>query len=153
MTYDPAIVDYKDLLAGAKKMNCTSAIYTYNNTQKQAVANAGLSNVQLDWRDSLETRQVRKSEQKYYLRNTAYGYLPLTEYQAVKLNVAASPKNVKKLDPASLLSPRQTQLLQRIVQALNKDPQALSGFGFPENQDQLASYEAQLVERLDRLER
>ena len=151
VTYDPSVIDYSRLLAGAKRMRCTSAVYTYNDNQFKIAKQAGISNV-IEWKPSLETRQVRKSEQKYHLRNTALAYLPLNEFQAVKLNVLAGARfGGGQSKAAKLLSPRQIDLMGRISSAISENRGALSGLGFPEDQRNLVAYNESLLDRLEEL--
>jgi len=150
VTYDPAVIDYSTLLAGAKRMRCTSAVYTYNAEQKQIADRAGISNV-IEWGPSSESRSVRKSEQKYHLRNTSLAYLPLNEFQAVKLNVLAGSRfGGGESKVAKLLSPRQIALMGRISRAVSDDRSLLSGLSFPEDQRELPAYNATLLNRLEK---
>ena len=153
VTYDPAVIDYSRLLASAHRMRCTSAVYSYDNEQLRIARQAGISNV-IEWKPSSETRQVRKSEQKYHLRNTALAYLPLNELQAVKLNVLASSRfRGGQSEAAKLLSPRQLALMGRISTAISEDRTALSGLSFPEDQRNLVAYSEQLLDRLEGIEK
>lgn len=155
VTYDPQLIGYDKLLENAKRMECTSAVYTFDAEQKKLAQDAGLPEI-VEWEESLETRQVKKAEQKYYLRNTVYGFLPLTELQAVKINVAVSPlhdENDAKVDPQTYLSPRQKKLLARIQRVLKQDSDSLAGFGFPEDQAHLIEYGRKLETRLKELEK
>ena len=151
VTYDPAVIDYQRLLAGARRMRCTSAVYTYSDEQLKIADQAGVSNV-IEWKSSLRTQQVRKSEQKYYLRNTALAYLPLNEWQAVKLNVLASSRfSDGQSKAAKLLSSRQIELMGRISSAISENRSSLTGLGFPEDQRNLAAYNEALLNRLEEL--
>jgi len=151
VTYDSDQLAYEKLLEQAEKMECTSAVYTFDDQQKQIASEANVGPV-IPWQESLETRQVKKAEQKYYLRNTAFQHLPISELQAVKINVAVSPMHNKRTSPQEFLSPRQLKLLERIRKVLKRDPQALAGFDFPEDQSQLINYNQRLLEQLDKLE-
>ena len=149
VTYDPAVIDYSTLLAGAQRMRCTSAVYTYDDEQYRIAEQAGVSNV-IRWTPSSETRDVRKSEQKYHLRNTRLAYLPLNELQAVKLNVLASSRfRGGQSKAAKLLSSRQIELMGRISSAISENRGALSGLSFPENQQDLVAYQETLLDRLE----
>jgi len=150
LTYDPNVIDYKTLLAYAGQLECTAAVYTYDDQQYELASKAKIDEV-VPWDDSLETRQVKKAEQKYYLRNTVLAYLPLTELQAVKMNAALTQED--KGDVTSYLSPRQRQLLKRIQRMLKQDEQALDGFGFPEDPSNLVAYHQKLIAKLDQLEK
>ena len=152
VTYDPAIVDYSQLLAGAQRMRCNSAVYTYDDAQLKIAKQAGASNI-IPWKPSLETRQVRKSEQKYHLRNTPLAQLPLNELQAVKLNVLSSRSRGQQPELTKILSPRQIALMKRISTAISKNPNLLAGFSFPEDQSELAAYNNTLLDRLETVEK
>lgn len=130
-------------------MRCASAVYTYDLEQYRMAQRAGVSEI-IQWKPSLETRAVRKSEQKYHLRNTALAYLPLNELQAVKLNVLAGSRfRGGQSEAAKLLSPRQLQLMGRISNAISEDRGALSGLSFPEDQQDLVAYQESLLDRLE----
>lgn len=148
VTYDPEIIDYSKLLAGARRMRCTSAVYTYDDAQLKIAKRAGTSNI-IPWKPSLETRSVRKSEQKYHLRNTNLAYLPLNELQAVKLNVLAGHGRGQRSEVAKILSPRQIALMGQIASALSQNRNLLSGVSFPEDQSELAAYNNTLLDRLE----
>ena len=152
VTYDPEIIDYSQLLAGAKRMRCTSAVYTYDDAQLKIAKAAGTSNI-IPWKPSLETRQVRKSEQKYHLRNTTLAQLPLNELQAVKLNVLSSRSRGQQSELTKILSPRQIALMKRISAAPSKTPSVLAGISFPEDQGDLAAYNNTLLDRLETAEK
>jgi len=152
VTYDPATLDYRQLLAGAQRMRCTSAIYTYDDAQLKIAKQAGGSNI-IPWKPSLETRQVRKSEQKYHLRNTPLAYLPLNELQAVKLNVLSSRGRGQSSELTKILSPRQIALMRRISTATAKNSSLLTGISFPEDQSELAAYNDTLLDRLESAEK
>ena len=122
---------------------------TSNGTVAQR---AGISDI-IEWKPSLETRQVRKSEQKYHLRNTALAYLPLNELQAVKLNVLVSRRGGQRSELARLLSPRQIALMGRISNALSDSQSSLSGLSFPEDQHDLVAYNEALLDQLEQAEK
>lgn len=152
MTYDPQQIDYQQLLSSAKEMKCTSAVYSFDEEQQKLAKDAGIDPV-IEWKESLETRQVKKAEQKYYLRNTVFAYLPLTELQAVKINVAVSQVRTDTADPTDYLSERQKQLLDRIKKVLEKKPDGLAEFSFPEDQAELIDYNTKLMSKLEQLEK
>ena len=133
-------------------MRCTSAIYTYDDAQLKIAKQAGGSNI-IPWKPSLETRQVRKSEQKYHLRNTPLAYLPLNELQAVKLNVLSSRGRGQSSELTKILSPRQIALMRRISTATAKNSSLLTGISFPEDQSELAAYNDTLLDRLESAEK
>ena len=128
-------------------MHCTSAVYTYDDAQLKIARQAGTSNI-IPWKPSLETRSVRKSEQKYHLRNTGLAYLPLNELQAVKLNVLSGRGRGQSSEVVKILSPRQIALMGQISSALAQNPNLLSGISVPEDQSELAAYNEKLLNRL-----
>jgi len=148
VTYDPEIIDYSKLLAGARRMRCTSAVYTYDDAQLKIAKRAGTSNI-IPWKPSLETRSVGKSEQKYHLRNTPLAYLPLNELQAVKLNAMTSRGRGQRSELVQILSPKQITMMGKISSAISEDPRALSGLSFPEDQNELPAYNDKLLDRLE----
>lgn len=129
-------------------MRCTSAVYTYDDTQLKTAKRAGTSNI-IPWKPSLETRQVSKSEQKYHLRNTRLATLPLNELQAVKLNVLSSRGRGQRSELVKILSPRQIAMMGQISSAISQNPTLLSGLSFPEDQSKLAAYNQKLLDRLE----
>ena len=157
VTYDPNEIEYGSLLKSAKQMECTSTVFTYDDLQLAAAKSAGIGDI-VPWNDSLASRKVAKQEQKYYLRGTAYGYLPLSELQAVKANAMLKSKSNDTVE--KILSPRQIQIHARIQMALEKDKDALKGLGFPlygesksevERLAALLDYENMLRAKLDLL--
>ena len=157
VTYDPKLLDYQRLLKNAKQMECTSTVFTYGDEQWKAAKAAGIEKVAV-WKDDLATRKVAKKEQKYYLRGTLYGYLPLTESQAVKANSMLINKMTANVE--TILSPRQIKLRGRIQKALSKDRDSLKGLGLPlygeivpaKQESTLIEYEKALRSKLDELE-
>lgn len=149
IVYDPDVISYETLLEKARQMKCTNAVYTFNEEQHKAAKDAGIENV-IVWQDDLETRQVRKSEQKYYLRQSVYGCLPLTELQAVKMNAVVAGLG-GRWKPDDFLSPRQKTLLRRLQKAYAAEPESLRDFGFPEDQRNLVAYQQELEKKLESL--
>lgn len=149
VVFDPDVTRYETLLGKAQQMKCTEAVYTFDDSQKKAAENAGVKNI-IVWKESLETRQVAKPEQKYYLRNSIYGHLPLTELQAVKMNAVVAGLG-GRWKPEDFLSPRQKTLLKRLRKAHAANPEVLQEFGFPEDQRELVAYQQKLEKKLDSL--
>ena len=149
VTYDPQVIEYQSLLKHARKMECTATVYTYDDNQRKIADLAKIDNV-VEWDDSLETRLVARPEQKYYLRNSILAHLPLTELQAVKLNVALSSGDQDSA--MTYLSPRQRRLLKRIQNVVETNQDALSGMSFPADQSALIDYNHRLTQRLQELE-
>ena len=146
--YDPEVIDYSELLAGARRLRCTSAVYTYDDAQLKIAKQARISEV-IPWKPSLETRSVGKSEQKYHVRNTSLAYLPLNELQAVKLNALSVRRRGQRSELVKILSPRQMAMMGQISSALSETPRLLAGLSFPEDQSELAAYNDELLDRLE----
>ena len=149
IVFDPNVISYEKLLEKARQLKCTNAVYTFNSEQEKAAKAYGIDTV-ISWSEDLETKQVQTSEQKYYLRNSIYGILPLTELQAVKINSLLAGMG-GRWKPEDFLSPRQKTLLKRARKAYASDPESLRGLGFPEDQRQLAGYQKTLEKKLDSL--
>ena len=149
VVYDSDVISYETLLAKAQQMKCTNAVYTFNSKQEKAAKAFGIEPV-ISWKEELETKQVQTSEQKYYLRDSIYSLLPLTELQAVKMNCLLAGIG-GRWKPEDFLSPRQKTLLKRVRKAHASNPESLKGWGFPEDQRQLAVYQQTLEKKLDEL--
>jgi hypothetical protein len=141
LTYVPEFVDYESLVTAAQSFNCASQVFAHTDDQLN-IANKLVGNRAV--KASSPYRDAKPSDQKYYLAQSIYRHLPLTEIQATKIN--ALVKQNKTAD--SLLSPRQLALLQAITTVSKNDNQALREFVFPEDQNQLASYQQRLVAKL-----
>lgn len=102
VSYDPKMVNEKDLILKANKSQCADQVYTddkkISKTAGKIVGNtnvASISKFRLD------------ADQKYYLKKSVYIKIPMTDYQSMKVNsLLGSGKN-----PEGLLSPRQLQCL------------------------------------------
>ncbi|MEM7782231.1 MAG: VPGUxxT family thioredoxin-like (seleno)protein, type 2 [Planctomycetota bacterium] len=137
--YDPQAVQYADLVETAQSFECASKVFAESKTQlttaRRLVGNSA---------ESLKSkpRNAKLSDQKYYLRNTPYlRSLPLTRFQSTKINASLK----QKTDFRTWLSPRQLQLLERLIQS--KDGDALK-FRFPENDALLPEYHERLLRLL-----
>ncbi|MGI9516540.1 MAG: VPGUxxT family thioredoxin-like (seleno)protein, type 2 [Pirellulaceae bacterium] len=144
LTFDPAVIDYETLLKKALEMECASTVYAHDEAQRASSTAAGADVV--DAAEHPVTRDAKESDQKYYLRNSVYRHLPLTELQAVKINGALDPDNPS--DPAVHLSPRQREMLVQIEGLLKTDEQALAEYVCP-NEADLVAYHQRLSELLD----
>lgn len=100
--FDPATISYASLLKKAKALDCASEVFTRNEAQ-HTEARRLLGDRAIRTDDA-----VRPDKQpKYYLSNTPYRHVPMTQLQAARVN-AALPKEE---DPNRFLSPRQIKLL------------------------------------------
>jgi peptide methionine sulfoxide reductase MsrA len=108
--YNPSMVSYDDVLKKAGKAKCADSAYS-DDLEEQKIA------ARITKQKSKSTKAYRAdNDVKYYLSNTVYQYLPLSNYQAQKMNVALGKGEVV----ADYLSPRQKKLLEHINQNRNK---------------------------------
>lgn len=144
--YDPSIVDYSRLLATAQKFECASSVFAHNDAQmKTAKAAVGEKASQVN----RKMRDAKASDQKYYLLQTPYRHLPMTELQATKLNASLVAK--KPVD--DLLSPRQKALLKQIELIVKKDKDALKEFTTPAQANNLSSYSQKLIAKIEKIQK
>ncbi len=116
--YDPSRVDYRTLLTAARKAECASTVFARNEAQHKIATEIAGSNVVR----STEPISIDK-QPKYYIFNSAYRYLPMTEAQANRVNRAL----FHKTDPQQYLSPRQIEVFKVIEK--NPDAKWLSMIG------------------------
>jgi hypothetical protein len=144
--YDPAVVNYAELVDSARTMECASRVFAHSNEQL-AVAKKKVGKQAVLANDNQSTRDAKTSDQKYYLRQTPLIHLPLTEFQATKINAALKTKQPFE----SWLSGRQRDLLVGIVAAKKSNPAAFEGLAYPEQPAKLADYWKQVEIRLAEL--
>ena len=121
--YNPSLVSYDDILKTAGKEKCADSAYT-DDREEQAIAS------KITKRDSKATKSYRiDKEAKYYLSNTVYQYLPLSNYQSQKMNVALGKGELAE----DYLSPRQMKLLEHINKNRSKKWETVYRGGFTEN--------------------
>ncbi len=111
ITYDPSSLDYGHLVEKARSMECASTVYARTAEQFDIAKKLVGNHSQLVPAD-FDPRSAADSEQKYYLRNSAYAKLVLSELQAVKINSLLADSKVAASDIEALLSPRQQKQLQ-----------------------------------------
>ncbi len=138
--FDPKVTSYARLLEQARCVKDPSTAYVYDGKDfvvaKKAIgADAVLT--------KSAARVAKDSDQKYYLRQTPYGVLPLTELQAVRLNAIVGDKKTKK-DPRTLLSPWQIRLLDRVNKQFKAKRKRLAALTPPRDPNRFASYTAEL---------
>lgn len=88
-------------------------------------------------------RPAGDSDRKYHLNRSRWRYVPLTPWQASRINAALG----RQQDPMKWASPRQRGLYQRIAEASRE---ALGGLERPEEPRELSAYQRELLTRLDR---
>ena len=151
LTYDPAIIDYEDIVQAASEFKCASRVFTYDADQQDVASKlVGSRAVPVNARQ--RPRVAKDSDQKYYLRHTDLRHLPLTEIQATKINASLKMRNIK---PTALLSPRQRDLYARMQAAAKRDASfksKLSRFVRPTDADELLDYSAKLESALAKVE-
>ncbi len=148
LTYDPQVVDYEKLVDTAKSFECASKVYAHTREQLK-VAKAKVGKDAIAIRDASTIKDAKASDQKYYLIQTPLRHLPMSETQATKINSALKSRQSFE----SLLSPKQQNLLRRIIAVSKNDRSALTGFQFPADLSKLAAYSEKLNEKLNELEK
>ena len=106
VVFDPKVTPYAELLKAARCVKDPSTAYVYDaklldEAKQHAGEDAALTKA--------KPRDAKASDQKYYLRKTAYHYLPLTEVQAARLNAMLADGETKPR-PDTVLSPSQRAL-------------------------------------------
>ena len=115
VTYDPAMVAYKDLLSAARQMQCATSVYTRDEAQQKAAAALVGS---LASRSNEPIRPSTKDD-AYQIRSTVYASVPMTPAQQTRVNAAVGLGR----DVGDLLSPRQLELARRLERiAANRRP-------------------------------
>jgi len=105
LEYDPKQVSFVELTEKAAKFRCASAVYTNSeNERAEAAKVVGESKV------GQEARFRKDAQPKYYLGNTNWKYLPMTELQKMRVNTALSQNQ----SPKEFMSKRQLELYQYI---------------------------------------
>lgn len=147
--FDPTIVDYESLVAAAKTFDCASKVYTHDKEQ-QKIARSAVGSKAVS--ASTVIRDAKLSDQAYYLRNSYLRHLPLTEFQATKINgilhTRGSDRRYREMI-MDVLSPRQQKLLLKIKRRLLADRSSLKEFVWPDNDQKLAAYYSRLTRELD----
>ena len=147
VVFDPEVTAYTELLKAARCVEKPSTAYLYD---PQFVGEAR----KIVGEDVAVTKQkprdAKVSDQKYYLRKSAYHWLPLTEVQAVRLNAIFGKKQSKQ-DPRRWLAPSQLELLGAI-EKLGAGREALKKLSPARSPNEFASYTAALRRELAKLE-
>ena len=136
--YDPAVVSFEKLFAQASKFDCASAVFTYTDEQheyasekigKKAVKARGLM------------RDVATKEQKYYVRKSPFGRLPLTALQASMINGELYTGGT----PEKWLSPRQQELLGFMQKSPSSVQKILLSLSWPDDDSKLIAFENKVL--------
>ncbi len=107
--FDPDQVEYSQLLSTAQSFDCASKVYAHTKVQLE-LASKTVGDQAVNVINDPEMRDAKLSDQKYYVRNSVYGHLPLTSRQATRINSA-----IYLRQPAEKwLSPRQLKILEAI---------------------------------------
>ena len=101
VTYDANVLPYSDLVKQAQKLGCTRKVFARNKAQ-QKTASKLVGKKAVSSNDPIRPDR----DTKYYLRQEAARYLPLTDIQAARVNAAVG----RRQDVTSHLSPSQTEL-------------------------------------------
>ncbi len=142
LAYDPSVIGYEQLVNSAHELECASTVYTRNREQYDtAAAVVGQSLVETIDKNTL-VRDAKSTDQKYALAQSACRYLPLTEYQAVKVNAALHANRPQAA--RQWLSPRQRELLSGIERSLSRDAASLNQWQRPTDEARLAEYDERL---------
>jgi copper chaperone CopZ len=101
VTYDPTVISYEEVLDEGRKTRCADKAYVHNEQQARIAKQA------LGGNAVKSTANFRPDSQpKYYLAQTHYRAVPMTESQAARANaLIGSGKS-----PDAVLSPRQIVL-------------------------------------------
>ncbi len=99
--YDPKVIKYEKLLSSARSMKCASRVFTHNKKQ-QSIASRVVGSDAVPLNSTIRPDKTPK----YFLANSPYKHLPMTETQAARVNSALGDKS----DPNRFLSPRQVSL-------------------------------------------
>lgn len=106
LRYDPAVVDFADLLRAGEKRECASKVFALSDEQletaRELVGEAAVRAERSSFRPDKAT--------KHYLKQSLYRFVPMTALQAQHVNAALGKRQGVK----GLLSPRQVTLAERI---------------------------------------
>lgn len=98
VNYDPSIIGTDQLIKAAKKQDCAKSIF---------VEEQDFAEVQRINKDSKKSSGFKPDrDPQYYLKHSAYRYVPMLAIQASRLNSALARGN----DPTNILSPRQMEV-------------------------------------------
>lgn len=98
VNYDPAVINMAHLIAEARKQECANSLFAEEKDMGEGLM--------VDKALKKSTGFRPDHEPQYYLRHTAYRYVPMLPNQASRLNSILA----KGGDPGSILSPAQIEL-------------------------------------------
>lgn len=108
--FDPQRLAFESLVSQAISKDCESHLFTRNERQQSTSVKKG-------WSAARSDEPIRDDkEPKYYLAQTLWKFVPMTELQAMRVNALISQER----DPKHLLSPSQLMLWETI----NRHPKA-----------------------------
>ena len=141
--FDPQEVQYETLLNKAKQFKCATKVFAHTSSQL-STAKELVGNKAVMVSDSQNPRLAKSSDQKYYLANSPLRILPMCDLQVTKINAAVGLKQPYE----KFLSPRQSELLKKILAKQKADKGSLKSFTTPIDDNQLGAYAAKLAEVL-----
>jgi hypothetical protein len=128
--FDPRTIEYGDLVRKARKTNCTSPVFTRDDGQHEAAKRlVGKNAVRND--DPVRPDK----ETKYYLKRSPLRFVPMTGFQASRINGrlgGARDKRRSLQGAIELLSPRQRALFACIQEHPDAGWKSALGRGFLE---------------------
>lgn len=139
--FDPRKVSLQQLIKEAKKFQCASNVYV-SSSDDLTVAKKEVG--QLAALRKGKVRDAKASDQKFALGRSPLRYLPLTPWQATKVNAALRLGK----DNDKWLSPRQLKLAKKVKAALKKDRNSLKGLKRPPSLAGLTEYQRKLEAKL-----
>ncbi|MHC5065940.1 MAG: hypothetical protein ACYTG5_18420 [Planctomycetota bacterium] len=113
LRFDPNEIPYAELLRAAQSHDCARQVFALGDEQLETARKAVGESAITARLDQFRVDQ----EPKYYLRQSAYRHVPMTELQAMRINAALGKR--QQVD-ADLLSPGQKLILKEVS---NKDEQ------------------------------
>ncbi|MDF1838312.1 MAG: hypothetical protein P1V35_10615 [Planctomycetota bacterium] len=141
--FDPAQISYAKLVEFAVANSCDQWIYATTDEQLAIASKAVPGKVE---RFSGKPRAAKDSDQLYYLRKSLLRYLALTPAQARRVNGAMGLGQ----DPKVWLSPRQLAQIPAITKALAEESNPLRELKRPGQLLELAAYERELRQALEK---
>lgn len=108
--FDPAVTPYEKVLAESQCVEKPATVFAHDEAQLAAARKLVGARARPRGSAEAQARDAKRSDRKYYLRQSSYHYLPLTPLQELRINAALG----KKEDPQALLSPAQRRLHARI---------------------------------------
>ena len=111
VSYDPDVVSYENLVKKSRESGCASTVFCKNDSEISA-AEAVVGKNSVSQKSSFRPDR----EPKYYLSQTVWRFVPMTETQASRANALIGQGQ----PPAPVLSPRQVELADFISKNTKK---------------------------------